>query len=66
MNDEVYGEHCIWCNAYTLYDDLYVVDTIPDEDGYLVVEVVVCKDCYKERNYPIEKSSTGSGGATPG
>ena len=50
MSEGEDGDRCSICNIEYSYEDLYVVDTVPSEDGdyYDIKEIYVCKYCKKE------------------
>ena len=45
---EVYGERCSVCGVFYPYEDLEVVDTVPDDPDeyeYGIREILLCKYC---------------------
>lgn len=50
MTEETYGDRCVRCGISYSYEDLHLLDTLPDDDGYLVEEVYICKGCMDEQD----------------
>ena len=54
--EETYGDRCVRCGIFYPYEELHLLDTEPDEDGYLVIEIYICRGCMDE-----EDGSSGKG-----
>jgi hypothetical protein len=48
VEEEIYGDRCSLCGTDCSYEDMDVVDTVPDDDGYLTIEILVCQWCKDE------------------